>query len=121
MRWSIARRGDAQTMNVSNWLKRGNVSRVVLVGLALASLGGPVHSAAEVEEIAIITAVRSADTHAVRTLISHGIDVNTAQPDGATALHWAAYRDDVEVAELLLHHGAAVSYTHLTLPTSDLV
>ena len=112
MRWSIARHGDAQTMNVSNWLKRGNVSRVVLVGLALASLGVPVHSAAEVEEIAIITAVRSADTHAVRTLISHGIDVNTAQPDGATALHWAAYRDDVEVAELLLHHGADVNVTN---------
>ena len=33
-------------------------------------------------------------------------DVNAAEPDGTTALHWAAYRDDLESADLLLKAGA---------------
>ena len=35
-----------------------------------------------------------------------GIDVNTSQPDGATALHWAAYHDDLETAHRLADAGA---------------
>jgi ankyrin repeat protein len=38
----------------------------------------------------------------VRGLLSQKVDVNSAQGDGMTALHWAAYRDDVEMAGLLL-------------------
>jgi ankyrin repeat protein len=34
--------------------------------------------------------------------------VNAPQVDGATALHWAVYRDDVEMADLLLKAGANV-------------
>jgi ankyrin repeat protein len=34
--------------------------------------------------------------------------VNEAQGDGMTALHWAAYNDDVESAKLLLARGASV-------------
>ena len=37
------------------------------------------------------------------------VDVNAAQKDGATALHWAAHWDDVEIAELLLQAGAHVN------------
>ena len=32
--------------------------------------------------------------------------MNAPQVDGATALHWAVYRDDLEAADLLLHAGA---------------
>ena len=32
--------------------------------------------------------------------------LNAAEPDGTTALHWAAYRDDLESADLLLKAGA---------------
>ncbi len=38
----------------------------------------------------------------VRWLLSQQVDVNSAQADGMTALHWAAYRDDLEMAEILL-------------------
>src|SRR5207245_2438861 len=34
------------------------------------------------------------------------IDVNAAQGDGATALHWAAHRDDLAIADLLIRAGA---------------
>jgi ankyrin repeat protein len=34
--------------------------------------------------------------------------VNAPQPDGATALHWAAYEDDLSLARLLTDAGAAV-------------
>lgn len=42
----------------------------------------------------------------VRSLVQDGADVNAAQADGATALHWAAYHGDTELAELLLDAGA---------------
>jgi ankyrin repeat protein len=38
----------------------------------------------------------------VRALLSQQVDVNSAQADGMTALHWAAYRDDLPMAEILL-------------------
>jgi ankyrin repeat protein len=48
------------------------------------------------------------DQVALRTLLSQKADVNAAQPDGATALQWAAYNDDVETADLLIAAGANV-------------
>jgi len=36
------------------------------------------------------------------------IDVNTPQVDGMTALHWATYHDNQEIAELLVRAGANV-------------
>jgi len=44
----------------------------------------------------------------VRTLLKQGVDVNAAQGDGMTALHWAAMNEDVEMAEMLLYAGANV-------------
>jgi ankyrin repeat protein len=45
----------------------------------------------------------------VRTLIEQGEDVNAAQGDGMTGLHWAAERADVAMLELLLEAGADVA------------
>jgi uncharacterized protein len=44
----------------------------------------------------------------VRSLIERRVDVNQAQVDGMTALHWAAHRDDLEMAKLLVAAGADV-------------
>ena len=46
------------------------------------------------------------DNAAVGRLLSEGADVNLAQADGATALHWAAYHGDAALAEQLLAAGA---------------
>ena len=42
----------------------------------------------------------------LRLLQQEGVNVDAAQVDGTTALHWAAYGDDAELAELLLDAGA---------------
>ena len=42
------------------------------------------------------------DRDGVRALLKQNVDVNVAQGDGMTALHWAAYRNDVEMAKMLL-------------------
>ncbi len=57
---------------------------------------------------ALIAAVRAQDVEATRALIDGGADVDAVQPDGATALHWAAYHDAVELVELLIGAGAGV-------------
>jgi ankyrin repeat protein len=49
------------------------------------------------------------DRDAVRALIQRGANVNAPRPDGATALHWAAQSDDLEMANLLIRAGANVS------------
>src|SRR3954470_250120 len=51
-------------------------------------------------------AVEKSDRAAVRAALKQHADVNAAQTDGMTALHWAAYQDDLETAKLLLNAGA---------------
>src|SRR5947207_7315079 len=57
----------------------------------------------------VADAVMNGDRAALRTLLQHRADVNAPQADGATALHWAVYRDDLETAELLIQAGAHVT------------
>jgi ankyrin repeat protein len=56
----------------------------------------------------VADAAMSGDATAVRSLIRQKADVNGAQPDGATAIQWAAYRDDSAMADLLISAGADV-------------
>ena len=46
------------------------------------------------------------DVETVRSLIATGVNVNTAQGDGLTALHWAARNGDVETVAVLVAAGA---------------
>ena len=57
----------------------------------------------------IIEAVRKGDKDALRALLQKGVNVNEAEADGATALHWASYRDDLQSADALLKAGANVN------------
>jgi len=50
--------------------------------------------------------IQSGDRKAALAMIASGADVNTAQPDGTTPLHWAAYRVDHELVQTLLKKGA---------------
>jgi len=54
-------------------------------------------------------AVEHGQSDTARALLTQRVDVNAAQPDGATALHWAAHRNDVEMADLLIRAGADVN------------
>lgn len=52
------------------------------------------------------TAAEKQDWPAVSTQLTAKFDVNAAQADGTTAMHWAAYHDQAEVIEKLLSAGA---------------
>ncbi len=92
-------------------MQRG--SRYVLLvagGLALAVAA----ASAQSPGLRLIDAVKRQQRAAIADLLPvaggpDGIDVNAAQPDGATALHWAAYHDDLETARRLADAGADVS------------
>jgi ankyrin repeat protein len=53
-------------------------------------------------------AAMQGNREAVRSLIEQKADVNAAQGDGTTALHWAVYKDDAEMTKMLLAGGANV-------------
>jgi uncharacterized protein len=54
-------------------------------------------------------AEKRSDKAAVRALLGQHVDVNAPAVDGDTALHWAAYWDDLDTAALLLKSGADVN------------
>src|SRR5580704_7973713 len=54
----------------------------------------------------VADAVMHGDPVAARKLIEQHADVNAPQADGATALHWAVFRSDKEMVDLLLGAGA---------------
>ena len=55
----------------------------------------------------LIDAVRQGDVPQVRSQLKAGANVNQAEGDGATPLHWAAHRDSIEMVRLLLDAGAS--------------
>src|SRR5580704_11894651 len=59
-------------------------------------------------DLRLVEAVRAHDVRAVSALIAQKVDVNATQPDGATALHWAADANDEAIAAQLLAAGARV-------------
>ena len=57
----------------------------------------------------VADAAMNGDKEAVRTLLKQAADVDAAQGDGMTALHWAAMKGDVEMAQMLMYAGANVN------------
>ena len=62
-------------------------------------------------ESPVADAAQAGDLNTVRELLRSGADVNAAQSDGMTALHWAALEGDREMASVLLLAGATVRST----------
>jgi len=75
----------------------------VVAGVALLSAAAAPGSRGDTN---IADAEMRGDTAAVRALIRSGVDVNAAQGDGMTALHWAAMHGDAEQARMLVYAGA---------------
>lgn len=53
-------------------------------------------------------AAMNGDRDGIRAMLKAKADVNVSQGDGMTALHWAAFKDDVEMARILVQAGANV-------------
>ena len=54
----------------------------------------------------VADAAQRGDLATVQALVKQGADVNAAQGDGMTALHWAALNGDMKIADVLLNAGA---------------
>ncbi|HTH24861.1 MAG TPA: ankyrin repeat domain-containing protein, partial [Vicinamibacterales bacterium] len=85
------------------------MKRLISFGALIALLLTITISAAGPAPVAEATMAR--DREAVKTLLKGGADVNAAQGDGMTALHWAARNGDAELTQMLLFAGANVKAT----------
>ncbi len=78
-----------------------------VIGFCAASVAafaaGPLSSSSS---MALFDAVKNGNHSAVRAMIDAKADVNVGEPDGATPLTWAVYKDDSEMVDLLLRAGA---------------
>src|ERR1700747_9342 len=73
---------------------------VLLAAAAMGSAAGA--------DTRLADAAMRGDAELVRSLLSEGAGVNTPQPDGTTALHWAVRHDDPATTEALIKAGADV-------------
>ena len=78
-------------------------TRRLLGGIGLALL---LCASISAQSSQIANAAMNGDTETVRALLKKGLDVNEAQGDGTTALHWAAMKGDAELTQMLLFAGA---------------
>ena len=87
-------RTAGRPLYVSTWLP------LLVLLLALPGRHGP--------DSPVADAAMQGDAATVRALLAQGADVNEAQGDGMTALHWAARNRDADLARTLLEAGADV-------------
>ena len=84
------------------------MSMRLLRGVAMLTVVGVAGLEAAGTTVRLIDAVKQGNVTAVKALIAQHSNVNAAEPDGMTALHWAARANDVQAAQLLVRAGASV-------------
>lgn len=77
---------------------------VLLATVVLLPIPSAAQSGSPLPQVA--DAAERQDAALVASLVAKGADVNLAQPDGATALHWAVHHDLGPTVDLLLRRGA---------------
>jgi ankyrin repeat protein len=90
-------------------MRRTFINILCLGALAALPFSGQIQAA--VGGGSVVEAAMSGNRDAVKSLLKDGADVNTAQADGMTALHWAAQKGDVDLAKVLLYASANVRAT----------
>jgi cytohesin len=81
--------------------------RLLSVIGALLLVAGMVVSAQTTSKSPLADAAMRGDLAAVRTLLGQKADANVAQGDGSTALHWAVFHGNREMATVLMRAGAS--------------
>jgi len=76
-------------------------SLALVVGVAMLFAAGPLSA-----QTRVVDAAKQQNAEAVRALVKQRADVNAPDPEGMTALHWAAHWNDLDTAKLLLGAGA---------------
>jgi uncharacterized protein len=85
--------------------------RTLISMIAAGALCFPALMHAASPATSVVDAAMQGNRDAVKALLKDGADVNTAQGDGMTALHWAVQKGDLELARILLYAGANVKAT----------
>jgi ankyrin repeat protein len=83
--------------------------RIVRLSLLIVVVAGIAQAA---DKATLADAAEQRNPALIRQLLATGADVNAAQVDGMTALHWAVYNDDAETARLLVRSRANVNATN---------
>lgn len=81
--------------------------RLAAGAAVLVSIFSPVRAAGP--DLRLVDAAAQQDKAAMRRLLKSGLDVNTPQADGSTALLWVAHWNDLETADLLIAARANVN------------
>ena len=84
------------------------MTRVLIAACSIVFAVAWSFSAPQLRPEPVIAAAMRGDMAELRRLVDQRMDVNAAQPDGATALHWAVHRGDIQAVELLIRGGANV-------------
>jgi len=87
----------------------GRIARTCVFVLALAGVARSADAQIHDDAASVADAAEMQDGALIRGLIQENADVNVAQVDGMTALHWAVYHDDAGMAGLLVRSGADVN------------
>ena len=99
-------------MMLRRWSPAAAVAMVLVVARLGAAPGADVVATAPTPS-PLADAVQRGDAPTIRALLKKKIDVNAPQANGATALHWAAYRSDAESTAALIRAGANISHERL--------
>src|ERR1700704_1082834 len=89
-------------------MKIKQICLLAVAGSAILLAAGADSTIAGARDVRVANAASQGDRDAVAALIKQKVDVNIAQGDGMTALHWAAFKDDLALTKMLLGAGADV-------------
>lgn len=78
---------------------------VLALVLFMAACGG---EASRGEDVALVEAAAGGDLESVRRLLDRGVDVDSTDAQGRTAVTAAVYADDLEIVQALIEAGADV-------------
>jgi ankyrin repeat protein len=87
-------------------------TNLVLIACGIAFVGSAAAAAPAAPaktRVAVIEAAKEGDRQALQRLVASKVNVNAAEADGTTALHWAVRSNDEEAVRLLIRAGANVN------------
>jgi len=89
-------------------MKTTKINTALGHGILIALLSSPLY-ALDGNESELLQLASTGETASATALIGSNTDVNQAQLDGTTALHWAVYYNDEEMVAQLLRRGATAN------------